>query len=365
MFDGPATLDEIGIGQIRDAFSDMLFPGTSTVHTRARYLLLVPWSFVAAARTSSGAELAAKARRSELEVIKALQGSAQTGVIGAAVGTAIKDVPSNLYWSALKAYGILRSGKPRTGLRQVKSASDEPDWNMPIEAPSGFPRQVDGLDLLRSEAVWLRDRITHSVPGTYLTHLLRSKEFAEFAAPAPWDHAALDTASPAIREQVDHAELFSTAIHGAQLLYNLMLAEQFADEFAERIDDPDYYRQALVDWTAETQRIAQRLTDWNRGRFWDIVLGQNPRVSIVTQQFVDTWLDVVVRNVTVDPDSPTARRLIADREYQTKGSLARLRNRRQLGNWRGASAPGALHYRWDRVNRLTEDIFTGVDRASS
>ena len=31
------TLDELGIGQIRDAFADLLFPGFSTIQTRAKY----------------------------------------------------------------------------------------------------------------------------------------------------------------------------------------------------------------------------------------------------------------------------------------------------------------------------------------
>ena len=35
------TRDELGIGSVRDAFADMLFPGTSTIMTRARYFLLV------------------------------------------------------------------------------------------------------------------------------------------------------------------------------------------------------------------------------------------------------------------------------------------------------------------------------------
>ncbi|WP_408647239.1 DUF6361 family protein [Tessaracoccus coleopterorum] len=41
-------MDELGIGQIRDVFSNVLFPGTSVTQTRARYLLLVPWAFLKA-----------------------------------------------------------------------------------------------------------------------------------------------------------------------------------------------------------------------------------------------------------------------------------------------------------------------------
>ena len=41
----PDTLDVLGLGAVRDAFSDMLSPGTSTVQTRLRYFIFLPWIF--------------------------------------------------------------------------------------------------------------------------------------------------------------------------------------------------------------------------------------------------------------------------------------------------------------------------------
>ena len=49
LFSEPGTLDNLGIGQIRDGLADLLFPGISTVQTRARYLVLIPWTFQRAA----------------------------------------------------------------------------------------------------------------------------------------------------------------------------------------------------------------------------------------------------------------------------------------------------------------------------
>ncbi|MEI8083592.1 MAG: DUF6361 family protein, partial [Actinomycetes bacterium] len=40
----PETIDSIGIGSIRDGMAGLLFPGTSTIQTRVRYFLLVPWA---------------------------------------------------------------------------------------------------------------------------------------------------------------------------------------------------------------------------------------------------------------------------------------------------------------------------------
>jgi len=56
------THDELGIGSVRDAFADMLFPGTSTIMTRARYFLLVPWTYQRLERSRVGSQKWRRAR---------------------------------------------------------------------------------------------------------------------------------------------------------------------------------------------------------------------------------------------------------------------------------------------------------------
>lgn len=46
LFKEQGTLDEMGLGSLRDALSDALFPGTSSIQTRLRYMAC----FVAAGR---------------------------------------------------------------------------------------------------------------------------------------------------------------------------------------------------------------------------------------------------------------------------------------------------------------------------
>ena len=43
LLDEPEAVDELGLGVIRNAFADYFFPGTSTVQTRAKYFLIVPY----------------------------------------------------------------------------------------------------------------------------------------------------------------------------------------------------------------------------------------------------------------------------------------------------------------------------------
>ena len=44
LFQERETRDELGLGAIRDSIADHLFPGTSTIQTRLRYMLFIPGS---------------------------------------------------------------------------------------------------------------------------------------------------------------------------------------------------------------------------------------------------------------------------------------------------------------------------------
>jgi hypothetical protein len=104
------TRDELGIGSVRDAFADLLFPGTSTIMTRARYFLIVPWLYQRLeARRVSSAEVAAKARAAELDLIEVIgRSSDHDGQIGKRAKRRLKRLPSSVYWQGLGVWGIER-----------------------------------------------------------------------------------------------------------------------------------------------------------------------------------------------------------------------------------------------------------------
>ena len=45
LFEEQGCVDEVGLGTLRDALFDALFLGTSTMQTRLRYALFVPWRY--------------------------------------------------------------------------------------------------------------------------------------------------------------------------------------------------------------------------------------------------------------------------------------------------------------------------------
>ncbi len=76
LFDAEDSRDELGLGAIRDAISDLLFPGTSTIQTRLRYMLFVPWIYCMAAGRPGPVEARQRyARALEIRLISALENS--------------------------------------------------------------------------------------------------------------------------------------------------------------------------------------------------------------------------------------------------------------------------------------------------
>lgn len=111
LFSERESRDELGIGQVRDAISDTLFPGTSTLLTRARYLVLIPWCFVAAGQGGGGpAAVSRRVDANERALIPALKADGDMeGLLGRVAGAALKNLPSALYWVALRQFAILTS----------------------------------------------------------------------------------------------------------------------------------------------------------------------------------------------------------------------------------------------------------------
>lgn len=375
LFADRESRDELGLGQIRDALGDGLFPGTSTLHTRARYLLFVPWIYQEAARHSNPS---AEADRMERKLISTIRGSEDyAGLLGLQAGTALKTLPSSIYWSMLRRYRILRD--PSLSVRDALAldghtiGGDDIDegsagrfrvWsNTMPRAPRDFPKTVPGGFALRQEeAGWLRDRILDEAPDTLMAHFVVNPPSND--SPAPWADPASHTVTGDARILLDHAQSFSTVMHGAQLLYNLMLAEQYETAGFDALEGPaDGYRERLESWSLTLSTVVD-VSRWNLDDLLarvDMVRGTpvHPR----SVRFVRDWLEILKHTPLGEvADNLDARAFLVKREKQNKGPQARLGNPRRLQTWGGGSGSGALTFRWRNVSAILRDIHEGLDR---
>jgi Family of unknown function (DUF6361) len=372
MFSDHESRDELGIGQVRDAFSDILFPGTSTIHTRARYFLIVPWCAQEGQRkTTRSGGYADRIDRAERTVIKALKQSTDSEfMIGGRAGVAVRTLPSAIYGAALGHYGI-RVGDINDRVDDLESEELAERhvgvWHPTLPAPpAGFPGAVDGgLTMTRAEANWLRERVLATAPNTLLAWLLDAEARPEIDSFAPWmDPAAADLPEE-IRSQLDHARRFSLAIRGAALLFNLLIREWYEREGFDEVTAPvEAYREDLADWADEvaSNRV---MAGWARPEMWDLVQDQNPRIAANgrARLFIDRWLDIVATAPTDVADNEKARQLVSERERLVKAAQSRLINRKLLATWSGQSGSRLLVYRWPQARRMVLDIRDGREAA--
>ena len=109
LFNEQGTVDEMGLGAIRDAFSAELFPGITSLQTHLRYVLFVPWIYKTLdTRRAVEADLNENLRRAEVELIKPLAQTGDTGVIGVNAGASLQRRPSSIYWNCLRRWGIFQ-----------------------------------------------------------------------------------------------------------------------------------------------------------------------------------------------------------------------------------------------------------------
>jgi hypothetical protein len=370
------TLDEIGIGSIRDAFSDLLFPGTSVIQTRARYFLFIPWIYLRIEHDrvpSSQAGL--RARKLQVELARALQRgeTSERGIIGIRAGESLQRLPSSVYWQGLATFEIrgVRGSIDRYHQsldwyyqRSSRSTrrSDEgelyervvPNWHAAIPpAPDEFLEGTSFM-LRREDAEYLRERILTTNEQSLLAWLVdRSKRGA--TSPFPWQHPQLHELNAELRALLEQARLFSEVIHGAQLLYGRLVATA-----ADRPDVEERYVNRLREWAGTIEARAGDLRGWDRDGFWEIVQRGNRRLPPPARRFVDSWIELAAEDPGAVGDDARAHQLIAERERALKGSQARLSNTRARERWTGTAGTAQLDFRWSTARQIVDDIRRGL-----
>ena len=380
----PGTLDELGIGSIRDTFSDELFPGTSTIQTRARYFLFVPWimQMVEASSTSNHAN---HARWLQLQLRNTLvkRDGSEQGIIGREAGATLQRWPDDIYWLGLGRWGIRRYPgsmssyfdtlrrpsqwnlvcraleEPVEGRRDEASEGDAGNWSNLPGRPDNFPWNAS-FTLTEEEGHFLRERVELSQRQSYLAHILLNVQGEEsIPGEFPWDHPVAETAPALARAWLKDAQLFSLVHRGGVLLYNLMLAELLDDE-APRVEFSDQ----ITGWSDAITAVGPDLHRWDRASMWRRLFGANPGLRPKTREFADLWFELVpTREEGPIQNRSEARRLVRERERTLKGPRARLTYAEARDRRRGYPFAGRLEYRWTQVKTISADILGSLEGA--
>lgn len=374
----PGTLDELGLGTVRDAFSEMLSPGTSTIQTRLRYFIFLPWIFRRLEEQRvAPADFARRLREDEARLIDCLRPlGPNQGVIGYTAGRELKRMPSVAYWGGLGVWGlrqlplsIAEYGQRAAILGRQRPERDD-DRNTTVAAPSmwapippapdDFLGSESDFELRRDEAQVLVDYIRRHCPGTLLATLCGMPTVAA-GAEFPWD-VPTDGLPARLVEELRHARCFSELTLGPQLVYNVLLARKARQEFGWDTDELEEDQLDRLDkWAGVIDDRHEELHSWVKDlpAFWHVVSGH--RIGGATQDFVNFVVERAVRDPAGFAEDPAVHSRIGRREVQLKSKRARLAHRAALENWGQAAGGGQFSYRWRITQSYLADIAAALE----
>lgn len=385
LFSETDARDELGLGVIRDSVSDLLFPGTSTIQTRVRYMLFIPWLFIDLEKKGlRGSDFEKAADKAERSLIKVLteQNPTEWGVFGRVTEDLVR-LPSSVYWHGLETWGI-RTLAGSTGdyfysmgdyyrRRQIVKGEEEenfdfkkPNWHRGVYTlkQKDFPDKA-GLVLTYEEALYLKERIQTTQKQSLLAR------FLEYPKPIDenielWTYYIIKHCSPEQKAWVEHARLFSKVMHGAALLYNFYVASFLARDKSDKGKKWSIqYGDRFSAWVQSLYEEESTIRSWDMDAFWAMVGIKATSNYPGARAFVEAWSKKV-------KNTPNLKKLIEDNEIRTliyeRESALKLPNSRRLSSlearrrWNGEVGSGTRPYnfRWPIARNFLNEIFKGL-----
>ena len=369
------TLDELGIAPVRDGFSNIFFPGTSTIQTRAKYFLIVPYALKDLERSN---ETNPNVLRKTLDAIERSCGEQllannkdERGIVG---GRSlqnhrwVKRTPSEIYWSGLRQYRIFSFGnwtlteylrssaaykKRKATLKDLRSKNDRSEkddwddkdagnsghiqfWNIPTYTP-GWQKSLE-MKLTPAEAGFLKQQIIATQPNSMLGVILQKNltevlDCDSFASLAEY----MDLFPEAVQNDYQMALQFSHFLYIIRTVYNIIVSDSknvVANQEYEQLQ-PYLFKEAQVDLDAIISRLG---------------IGSN----IALCKFLRT-----AQRLILEDDFDGLCKCIKDREVLLKGtSRAKTAHPGEFDPtaWFGGAY---LDYRFYNAQTILRDIFEG------
>lgn len=263
MLSEPGTLDELGIAPIRDGFSNLFFPGTSTIQTRAKYFFAVPYALKQLERSS---ETNPNKILKTLDTIERTCGEIfleqnrdENGIIGKRSlqgGKWVKRTPADIYWAGLRKYGIFIGGNlslseyvrvscaiktqkstlKRLGNRNDNAEENECDdknagdlfkmqfWKMPLYRDDWMEDFC--MELTDDEAQFLSNQIIETCKGSMLSYVLENNMLEFLDCTSFRDIGVIfDRFPKEVQDDYLMAVSFSRFIYAIRTVYNIIVSD--------------------------------------------------------------------------------------------------------------------------------------------
>ena len=305
------ALDELGIGRIRDAFADRMFPGISTLQKHMKYFSLMPQLYRKATEKRYNRLSEVKAEIIRLERI----------------------MTKNLYDGSADKRGI-------TGSEMIGKSGNNYVKYDPAYMFCSFPNvdydftQKCTLDLTVEDKDFIVDHILNAeaCQGTLLRYIVDNPDFAiaDSFEQIPFRHLPQE-----IGELQDLARRFADFIYMVHIRYNYIYSqyqdEEMRIEFQEKLEE---YRNSGTNIDKVLNAVSIRE---NSGKWFCKEVAERIAANDIEE---DGGLD----------------QLIINRERRVKGNRRKIGNPAYIYNKRNRIHYYKLTYRWETVKTFTEEL---------
>lgn len=287
-----SSLDELGVGIVRDVISDLLYPGTSVLHTRAKYYILIPELFKKAMKSglTTGSEVRSLINTDQDKIARALRraideetGTKAAGIIGGRSDRAVKMKPTRIYWNALRTTKILcnpslsfddacfavASYNKKNQNITIKYESEEDGGDAEDAGTSGFAvfsapchQSIEDyilnptLHLTRDEALYLRGQFLYApvMKNTLMEYCLKTnRSYVDKRL----DEIEYQSDMPeALKYHLKLAVEFADFIFGAYAVYNLLYFENGGEDATE--EKKKHLEERYREWKQNTKGLPHR-----------------------------------------------------------------------------------------------------------
>jgi len=377
-------LDELGIGRIRDGLSDELFPGISTIQTRAKYFFIISYIIRDYYRASLHWKEMPSAKtflnENEHKVKNKLKdmygGQSGTGIIGITLpaGKMIVRQPSEIYWVGLQTFNFIDtqglSLSPFLRRMQSQASSNLVLWNGETQDDDDYDAGIGAADpvkipvcngwydslsiaLTPEESSFFTSAIRQSPEPQLKRSLLRKlfddpallQVFVKAGNFPEFVRKAASVSAPS--HTVILAHDFSQVIEGAHLLYNHMLQERFY---------PDQHKGAfLVQFKEWYAMLPQEMLDYSSFSAAKLSQWAGPSALFVNRW----WQELQSAGALTDAKLARLQTLVRQQEIAAKGKKSRLHGSLQSNfdlKINKRIGLKRLEFRFHNIKRIIDDI---------
>lgn len=373
------VLDELGFASIRSAFSDTFFPGTSTIQTRAKYFLLIPYilnDYINKGhkieKDFNGFYKYSQKKINEKEKDVGLQLIANckadplsAGIIGSR-SLASKDwverTPLSIYWNGLRTYKFFRSDNPYFSysdflsqvynLEKNKAASensentDKEDKNdsdagnylkkSPLVKLPAYKKNWDksvDIELTAEEAAFLKEKIISSVKDSIFAIILsKDIDISKCSDFETFTEVIKTEVDEEKKAQLDLANKFNDFYYIIMLRYNYKLSKGLDENI-------------VSEWNKYFSKVKEICTKLDIDDLFIKMKILNPKLKIFM---------IELKKAFIENDIDKADEIIKKREFNLKTNRAKL----SMEDYSADKYPifNRFDYRFSNAKRLISDI---------